>query len=163
MPSKESESGWPEVFIQVSLQKPYPHGQPVPHPARRCACHYPSSVSHPTLYPFASVMFLPLSLLAVLPLTTVWAAPMCSLKPHKSAAATSSASAPSGSPVGATGTSGSSRNSSSVGDEVVATTWYAGWHGTDFPPENLSWSKYSAATYAFASVYFRFLNLLSLT
>ncbi|TBU57448.1 glycoside hydrolase [Dichomitus squalens] len=75
---------------------------------------------------------------------------MCSLKPPQSAAVTSSASAPSGTPVGATGTSGSSGNSSSLGDEVVATTWYAGWHGTDFPPENISWSKYSAATYAFA-------------
>lgn len=34
--------------------------------------------------------------------------------------------------------------------QSVATTWYAGWHGTDFPPQNISWSKYTQVTYAFA-------------
>ncbi len=73
---------------------------------------------------------------------------MCSLKPA-SAAATSSAAAPSGTTVGGAANSGSGKNST-LGDQVVATTWYAGWHGTDFPPEKLSWSKYSSVTYAFA-------------
>ena len=91
-------------------------------------------------------MLLPLSLLAALPLAS-WAAPMCSLKPASSAIASSSAVAPSSTPVGGSSTS---FNSTSDGDEIVATTWYAGWHGDDFPPENMSWSKYSAATYAFA-------------
>ncbi len=102
-------------------------------------------------------MILPLSLLAALPFSAVWAAPMCSLKPPKSASATSSAPAPTASTVGATG-------SGSNNAEVVATTWYAGWHGTYFPPENLSWSKYSAATYSFALVLFsNFHDLLRLT
>ncbi|RPD56909.1 glycoside hydrolase [Lentinus tigrinus ALCF2SS1-7] len=76
---------------------------------------------------------------------------MCSLKPA-SAIATSSASAPSGtaSVGGAANTGSGSGKNSTVGDQVVATTWYAGWHGTDFPPEKLSWSKYSSVTYAFA-------------
>ena len=98
-------------------------------------------------------MILPLSLLVALPFSAVWAAPMCSLKPHKSASATSSAPAPTGTTVGKTG-------SGSNGAEVVATTWYAGWHGTDFPPENVSWSKYSAATYAFAFVFSPFVVLV---
>jgi len=34
--------------------------------------------------------------------------------------------------------------------EMVATTWYAGWHGTDFPLVNMSWDKYTHVTYAFA-------------
>lgn len=38
--------------------------------------------------------------------------------------------------------------------DSVATAWYAGWHGADFPPENISWSKYTAVTYAFAFVVF---------
>ncbi|KAI0707540.1 glycoside hydrolase [Cerioporus squamosus] len=92
------------------------------------------------------MMLLPLSLLAALPFS--WAVPMCSLKPA-SAIATSSAPAPSGTAVGGAATSGSGKNST-LGDQVVATTWYAGWHGTDFPPEKLSWSKYSSVTYAFA-------------
>ncbi|KAI0747107.1 glycoside hydrolase [Daedaleopsis nitida] len=71
---------------------------------------------------------------------------MCSLKPPASAIA--SASAPSVTPVGKSGTGSNTGNT--LGDEVVATTWYAGWHGTDFPPEKLSWSKYTSATYAFA-------------
>lgn len=34
----------------------------------------------------------------------------------------------------------------------VAGTWFAGWHGGDgdFPPEDLSWEKYTVVTYAFA-------------
>ncbi|KAI8986628.1 glycoside hydrolase [Trametes punicea] len=97
-------------------------------------------------------MFASLSLLAALPIASVWAAPMCSLTPSKSAGAlAASATAVSGATSSTSGASGSSgSNSSSVGDEVVATTWYAGWHGTDFPPENISWSKYTSVTYAFA-------------
>ncbi|PCH44849.1 glycoside hydrolase family 18 protein [Wolfiporia cocos MD-104 SS10] len=34
-------------------------------------------------------------------------------------------------------------------------SWYAGWHGTgstpDFTPENISWSKYTAVSYTFAT------------
>jgi GH18 family chitinase len=34
----------------------------------------------------------------------------------------------------------------------VASTWFAGWHADagDFPPEDLSWEKYTTVTYAFA-------------
>ncbi|KAI0634770.1 glycoside hydrolase [Trametes polyzona] len=75
---------------------------------------------------------------------------MCSLVPSKSAGAL--AAAPSATAVGgaSTSTGTSSGNSSSIGDDIVAYTWYAGWHGTDFPPEKLSWNKYTAVTYAFA-------------
>ena len=37
----------------------------------------------------------------------------------------------------------------------VATAWYAGWHGTDFPPSNVSWNKYRSLIYAFACVFLR--------
>ncbi|KAJ8473778.1 hypothetical protein ONZ51_g7655 [Trametes cubensis] len=93
-------------------------------------------------------MLAPLSLLAALPIVSVWAAPMCSLVPSKSAGALA-ASASATAAVGGAAT-GSSSGSSDVGDDVVATTWYAGWHGSDFPPESISWSKYTAVTYAFA-------------
>ena len=73
---------------------------------------------------------------------------MCSLVPSKSAGALA-ASASATAAVGGAAT-GSSSGSSDVGDDVVATTWYAGWHGSDFPPESISWSKYTAVTYAFA-------------
>jgi len=35
---------------------------------------------------------------------------------------------------------------------TVASTWFAGWHADagDFPPEDLSWEKYTTVTYAFA-------------
>ncbi|KAL7283986.1 hypothetical protein ACG7TL_001259 [Trametes sanguinea] len=94
-------------------------------------------------------MLVPLTLLAALPIASVWAAPMCSLKPSVSAALAASASA-TGVSGAASGSSSSSSGNSSVGDEVVASTWYAGWHGEDFPPENISWSKYTQVTYAFA-------------
>ena len=94
-------------------------------------------------------MFLPLSLVAVLPLASVWAAPMCSLKPPKSSGAGAIATAPASSPSGTPASTSGGKNNT-LGDEVVATTWYAGWHGTDFPPENVSWSKYTSVTYAFA-------------
>ncbi|KAI0360379.1 glycoside hydrolase [Trametes cingulata] len=77
---------------------------------------------------------------------------MCSLVPSKSAAAlAASASASASASSGASsGSSSSGGNSSVAGDDVVAYTWYAGWHGSDFPPEKLSWNKYTAVTYAFA-------------
>ena len=34
--------------------------------------------------------------------------------------------------------------------DVVATGWYPGWLGDDFPPSQISWSNYSALTFAFA-------------
>lgn len=95
-------------------------------------------------------MLVPLSLLAALPIASVWAAPMCSLKPSVSAALAASASATGVSGAASGSSSSSSSGNSSVGDEVVASTWYAGWHGEDFPPENISWSKYTQVTYAFA-------------
>ncbi|KAI0646605.1 glycoside hydrolase [Trametes meyenii] len=76
---------------------------------------------------------------------------MCSLAPSKSAGALAAAASASVSVGGASASSGSSSSgNSSIDDDVVAYTWYAGWHGTDFPPEKLSWNKYTAVTYAFA-------------
>lgn len=34
--------------------------------------------------------------------------------------------------------------------DYVASTWYAGWHSDDFPPEKVAWDKYTSVTYAFA-------------
>jgi len=36
-------------------------------------------------------------------------------------------------------------------DDVVATGWYAGWLGNQLPPSQISWNKYSALTFAFAT------------
>jgi len=33
---------------------------------------------------------------------------------------------------------------------VVATGWYAGWLGAALPPSQVSWTKYTALTFAFA-------------
>ena len=32
----------------------------------------------------------------------------------------------------------------------VSSTWYTGWHATDFPLSNVSWDKYTHIKYAFA-------------
>ncbi|KAJ6616460.1 glycoside hydrolase family 18 protein [Mycena sp. CBHHK59/15] len=37
------------------------------------------------------------------------------------------------------------------GSNVIASTWYPGWLSADFPPSNLSWDKYNAMTFAFAT------------
>jgi chitinase len=36
--------------------------------------------------------------------------------------------------------------------QTIATSWYAGWHGADFPPSSISWDKYSSVKYASACV-----------
>jgi chitinase len=36
--------------------------------------------------------------------------------------------------------------------QSIATSWYAGWHSTDFPPSSVSWDKYSSVRYAFGWV-----------
>jgi len=33
---------------------------------------------------------------------------------------------------------------------VLATGWYPSWLGDTFPPEQISWSKYTGLTFAFA-------------
>jgi len=35
--------------------------------------------------------------------------------------------------------------------QVIATTWYASWHSSDFTLQDVSWSKYTAVIYAFAT------------
>ncbi len=49
---------------------------------------------------------------------------------------------PSGLPASANGSAG----------DVVASGWYAGWLGATQPPSQISWTKYSAVTFAFACV-----------
>lgn len=46
--------------------------------------------------------------------------------------------------------SGSSNSSSSSQSSRVAAGWYAGYHSTDFPLADVSWSKYTHLTYSFA-------------
>uniref|UniRef100_A0A8H7Y893 GH18 domain-containing protein n=1 Tax=Psilocybe cubensis TaxID=181762 RepID=A0A8H7Y893_PSICU len=35
-------------------------------------------------------------------------------------------------------------------NSTISAAWYTGWHATDFPLSNVSWSKYTHLTYAFA-------------
>jgi hypothetical protein len=42
--------------------------------------------------------------------------------------------------------------SSAQRNSTVAAAWYTSWHARDFPVEQLSWSKYTHLTYAFAYV-----------
>ncbi|KAK7683490.1 hypothetical protein QCA50_013324 [Cerrena zonata] len=86
---------------------------------------------------------LPLSLIALLPLTTsVWAAPACSVRVASStASATAAASS-------ATGSVQSSGNSNSTNGRV-ALAWYAGWSASTSPPSGLSWSKYTHMQFSF--------------
>ncbi|KDQ60128.1 glycoside hydrolase family 18 protein [Jaapia argillacea MUCL 33604] len=80
---------------------------------------------------------LPITLLIALP--AVWAGPIyCTLKPPKSAVSSGSNS---------TGGGGGGKGNLT---DVVATGWFAGWHGASYTPENVTWSKYTALTYAFA-------------
>jgi len=65
----------------------------------------------------------------------------CSLTSTKSIADVAPVTAP---------TAGNSSTSGNLTD-VVATGWYAGWLGAELPPSNISWSKYSALTFAFAT------------
>ncbi|KAJ7150983.1 glycoside hydrolase family 18 protein [Mycena crocata] len=37
------------------------------------------------------------------------------------------------------------------GSDVIASAWYPGWLAADFPPASLSWDKYNAMTFAFAT------------
>lgn len=95
-----------------------------------------------------------LVLVLSLSIASAWAAPMCSLRAaSKAAAAASSTPTVSG---GAGNGKGNGNNTNTLPEDVVATTWYAGWHGTDLPPGNVSWSKYTSVTYAFAYVFLSF-------
>ncbi|KAF8271823.1 chitinase [Lactarius quietus] len=49
-------------------------------------------------------------------------------------------------------TSSKSSNSTSGGpSSIVAASWYAAWHSSDFTLQDVSWSKYSSVIYAFAT------------
>ncbi|KDR72562.1 hypothetical protein GALMADRAFT_73528 [Galerina marginata CBS 339.88] len=78
--------------------------------------------------------------LSSFPNILVGAAPHCGLVPPKSAAVAVHASTKSNS-------SGTGAN----GGDVVATGWYPGWLGSQLEPSQISWSKYSALTFAFAT------------
>ena len=43
-------------------------------------------------------------------------------------------------------------SSSDDASDLVSVAWYTGWHAEDYPPSNVSWSKYSLLHYAFACV-----------
>jgi chitinase len=36
--------------------------------------------------------------------------------------------------------------------QLIATSWYAGWHGADFPPASVNWDKDSSVRYVFVCV-----------
>ncbi|PPQ82606.1 hypothetical protein CVT25_007120 [Psilocybe cyanescens] len=50
-----------------------------------------------------------------------------------------------------TGSNGSGNSSVGDGMDVVATGWYPGWLGSELSPSQISWTKYSALTFAFAT------------
>ena len=93
-----------------------------------------------------SIMLSTFSLLAAFLVLSenVTAAPLCGLvPPTTTAAVVVPTGTPSGLPASADGTAG----------DVVASGWYAGWLGATQPPSQISWTKYSAVTFAFACVY----------
>ncbi|KAI5121787.1 hypothetical protein M0805_009779 [Coniferiporia weirii] len=75
----------------------------------------------------------------MLEISAVFGAPVCGIKNPSSSASANSA-APSG--------SSCLLNTDS---DFIAASWYAGWHSSDFPPSNISWSKYTNVIYSFAS------------
>lgn len=86
--------------------------------------------------------FRPMSLLAAVVLIPffvirVAAAPSCGLVPHQ--------------PVPNIGSSATPKAGNGSLEDVVATGWYAGWLGDQLPPSQISWDKYSALTFAFAT------------
>ena len=91
----------------------------------------------------SSLLSSPSMLLAALALfssqASVIAAPVCGLVPPKTAGLSAQVSS---------GTNGTGAGTAS--GDVVATGWYPGWLGSELAPANISWSKYSALTFAFA-------------
>ncbi|KAF5356557.1 hypothetical protein D9758_008231 [Tetrapyrgos nigripes] len=91
------------------------------------------------MYPAA---FSLLGALAILP--NAFSVPTCSLRPTPTNQAVASPTS------GITGChNGTANNNSTAG--FVASGWYPGWLGADSPPANLSWEKYTALTFAFAT------------
>ncbi|TCD65196.1 hypothetical protein EIP91_002982 [Steccherinum ochraceum] len=84
------------------------------------------------------------TLLALLPLSA-WAAPMCKLR--SGSAAASSTPPPAATPT----VSGSSSTSGNASSDFIATTWYASWHSSTLSAQDISWDKYTSATFAFAT------------
>jgi len=41
-------------------------------------------------------------------------------------------------------------NTTSRSSSTISAAWYTGWHATDFPLSQVSWSKYTNLIYAFA-------------
>jgi chitinase len=80
---------------------------------------------------------LPLSLLLAISSVYARGGPYCALAPPKAVAR------------GLQGGGGNS-SSNSGSEDVVAASWYPGWHGTQFPPSNITWSGYNDVKYAFA-------------
>lgn len=93
------------------------------------------------------VLFLALSI------SSVWAAPMCSLRAASKSPSSASPTGgiDNGNGKGGGGGGGGSTNNT-LPTDVVATTWYAGWHASKFPLNKVSWKKYTSVTYAFAYV-----------
>ncbi|KAI0305234.1 chitinase [Multifurca ochricompacta] len=81
-------------------------------------------------------------LTAQLALAAPTAAPACTLTPTNSPYLLNNPGNPS---------CGSPNNSYPDSGSVVAATWYAAWHSSEFTLQDVSWSKYSSVIYAFAT------------
>ncbi|THG97747.1 hypothetical protein EW145_g7554 [Phellinidium pouzarii] len=75
-------------------------------------------------------------------------APLCGLTPSSSSSSASRSG--SANPANPSGTSCLAATGS-AGAGSIAASWYAGWHSADFPPSNISWSKYTNVIYSFAA------------
>lgn len=92
--------------------------------------------NQPYSFPLAT-MFLALYILTAIQLA--WANPTCSLVPPSSSGSPSPSK--SGGPGGCTSASSGT---------IMAASWYASWHSSDFTLQDVSWHKYSVVIYAFA-------------
>ena len=95
--------------------------------------------------PFTPTLTMFLLLPVLLSVSMVWAAPYCSLAPVAQSGSTATSAGGSGSH----SSNGTGSGSSSSPGSVVAATWWASWHNSDFPLSSISWSKYSSVIYAF--------------
>ncbi|EIN09004.1 glycoside hydrolase [Punctularia strigosozonata HHB-11173 SS5] len=93
----------------------------------------------------------------------------CNLKSPQAVFSTGGGTSPSGSGGGGGGSGGGGSGGGGTGsgggdgggsgsggggvcaEDRVFSTWYAGWHADEFPPDKVSWDKYTHVTYSFAT------------
>ncbi|KAI0701967.1 glycoside hydrolase [Cytidiella melzeri] len=75
---------------------------------------------------------------------------MCSLRPPSTSAALAASASPTPTAAaGAVSSPSSSSSGNSSDNDIVATTWYAGYSSQFLAPADISWDRYTQVTYAF--------------